>query len=394
MAGIAGLTFELAELTIEEIEELEALDEDLYAEEYEANVEDEFPEVQFPQRQPFFRRPPLREVVRGVPAATVLAEGIALPAQVKAYGGQLFGGRTTSPVPIMHRRINTGGASASTGRTTASVPYFSFANSSRARTTNMPILGKRKRKTLRSRRRRPAPRMVRPRFASTASSKLARASAARSNITVINKLLTGVTATQRETGSGITSLVRNYQSQTTPDGTFSLGWSFKLIDFPNYADYTDVYQWYKILGVKVHFYPLQNSYTALQESTATNPILQNSSNLTAFNQSCTAPSCIIAKDMQDDGLFTSETIAMQHHGAVFHCFNDGRELMIYLQPKATGLLGTAGAEAVFEQSQPQWISTASAAVPHYGLRSFWNMSDGSSVRVVMEMKVAFKLKKV
>jgi hypothetical protein len=237
-------------------------------------------------------------------------------------------------------------------------------------------------------------RNVRPRFASTASSRIAKGASHRAKITVINKLMTGFTPSTREEGSAIGSVIRNNISETTPDGGFSVAWSFKLTDFPNYADYTDVFQWYKILGVKIHFYPLNNTYPALQASGATNPIEANTDDGTTFQNCTQAPSVVFAKDMQSASLFSDESTAMQHNGSGFHMFNDGRELMVYVSPKATGLLGTAGSEAVYEHPLPQWISTNSATVPHYGLRSWWNMTNGSAVRVVMEMKVAFKETKV
>jgi len=391
MAGIAGLSYELAELTLEEIEELEALDEEIYAENYEANVEDEFPELQFPNRRPFFRRPPLREVVQGAPAAGIVAEGIALPAQVRSYGKKWFGSKRA--VSKMHRRINTGPRARTTGR---AVPYFSLANSSRARTM---ALGKRKRTTLRGRKRRGIPRMVRPRrnygIGRVSSSRLATGSSMKSSgIVVINKLFKGFAPTAYTPGQTLTDVMTNIGSRTTPDGSFSSCYHWTLANFPNYADYTDIYQWYKILFVKVHYYPLNNSYPGLHEGTATNPIEGLTATGGTNYVTCKAPSITYAKDDQVDTYFTTESIAMQHHGAQYHQFNDGNDLTIYVTPKPTGLLGTAGSEAVYQHPKPQWISTSESSVKHFGLRTFWQCVDGASVRVIMEMKVAFKEPKI
>lgn len=270
----------------------------------------------------------------------------------------------------------------------SSAPSSSFSNSSRART--MPQLGKRKRA---KRYKRALPRMTRQKFASTSSSRLAQGSSMRNKITVINKLMTGITPIQ-ETGGTIVSSIQTYISETTPNGSFSLAWSFKLTDYPNYADYTDVYQWYKILSVKVHFYPLNNSHPSLREGDATNPLKQSTVSGTSYLNTSLAPTMVFAKDQQSAALFSSESVAMQHAGAQFHAFNDGRELTVYIAPKATGLLGTAGSEAIYEHKQPQWITTNDATVPHYGLRTYWNMAHGNTVRVIMEMKVAFKQPKI
>lgn len=194
-------------------------------------------------------------------------------------------------------------------KSSAAASSRSFANSSRVRT--MPMLGKRKRG---KRYKRPLPRSVRPKhMATTTSSRQAKGSTSRGRITVVNKLMTGITPTDKPGGCTLTDKITVIGSETTPNGGFGLGWNFKLTDFPNYADYTDVYQWYKILFVKIHFYPLNNTYPGFQTTSAGIPALTAAGGTNY--RSCEAPQVVYAKDDQSSAEFTTEVVAMQHAGA-------------------------------------------------------------------------------
>jgi len=248
---------------------------------------------------------------------------------------------------------------------------------------------RRKRSIYRSR-----PRMTRRRINTGAAvgvgmSTLARASIHRGKNVVLKKMAAAPTPTEREAGAAITSVLENSNGKTTPNGVYSFGYHFELSQFPNYASYTALYQWYKILWVKLHFYPLQASYPAIVQSNSTNPILGIRKD--GSGQRVTEASrLVIAPDHQSDALFTNEAEAMEHDGAVHHCFNDGNEFSTYLSPKPTGLVGSAGSEVVYLTPENKWITTSSATVPHYGLRCFMTQPDGSSIKVIMEMKVAFR----
>lgn len=384
-----------AELTLEEFGALSLVEqEELTAAAIDAADEEfivENPTIQR-SRRPFYQTPPRPtrgQVIRGAVGVGNLAGALALPAIINSFKTpeQPRTSRIsqfTAP-RSMHRRINTGGRNARAPRTASAVPYFSFANSTRGRT--MPALGKRKRS---KRYRRPLPRRVRPRLGRTRSSHVANGPSRSQKITVVNKLFKGKAPTNATAGNSLTDVMTNIGSRTTPDGTFAVSYSWSLTDFPNYADYIDIYQWYKILFVKVHYYPLNNSYPGLIESSATNPIEGLISTGGTNYRSCAAPSVVFAKDDAGASAFTTEEIAMQHAGSQYHQFNDGSDLTVFIAPKPTGLLGTAGAEVVYQHKQPQWITTSETGVQHFGLKTFWKMPDGSGVRVIMEMKVAFK----
>lgn len=225
--------------------------------------------------------------------------------------------------------------------------------------------------------------------AGVSSSVLATASRHKGKNVIIKKLARGPNPTTQEGGGSLTHFLRNGLGKTSPNGNFGFSYNFQLSQFPNYTQYTAIYQWYKILWVKLHFYPLNNSHPSLIEGDATNPI-KGSVNTGTAPWSSLAPQLIVAPDHQSEALFGSEGEAMEHDGAIHHVFNDGNEFSVYLSPKPTGLVGSAGSEVTYLTPAAKWITTSSATVPHYGLRCFAYMNDGTNVKVVMEMKVAFR----
>lgn len=222
------------------------------------------------------------------------------------------------------------------------------------------------------------------------SSALAQASAVGGSIKVVRKLLRGINPTAMESGGALTSFITNDNGKTTPNGNFAFSYEWTLENFPDYTLYTGAYQWYKILWVKVHFYPLQNSHPALRVSSATNPIIGYSNNEDPGTVASHAPQLIVAPDKQGAAIFSSESDALQHAGAIHHVFNNGNDLSIHVAPQPTGLLGTAGSEAIYEIKGNKWISTGVTNVPHYGVRCHMVMPSGPQIKVMMEMKVAFK----
>lgn len=206
---------------------------------------------------------------------------------------------------------------------------------------------------------------------------------------IIKKMAYAPTPTTSEPGAALTHILTNVNSATTPDGGYSFSYAFKLSQFPNYANYIAMYQWYKILWVKLHFYPMNNSYPGLNRGTSTFPVEEQESDGTG-KISSGAPLLIVAPDHSSDAIFTNSTEAMEHDGAKLHMFNDGNDFSVFLSPKPTGLVGSAGSEVVYLTPANKWITTTSAEVPHYGLRCRMEQNDHSAIKVIMEMKVAFR----
>jgi len=288
----------------------------------------------------------------------------------------------SSTIARFRRRINTG-----------PIPM----PRTRAQTNRRYVMSQRLRRTLpklyRSYRRRRQGRVHQAHAAvSTSSSRLigARGNAPGSGYTVVERTMNAPTPTQSEGGSTLTNILKNPGSATAPDGSFGVSYHFQLDQMHQYVDFTDAYQWYKILSVKLTFVPLQNAWPGLVVSDATNPIKHDSADGSATSAS-QAPVVALAPDATSDALFTSLNEAMAHSGSRLHVFNDTSEMTVYLVPKPTGLVGVAGSEIQVLTPTSKWISTDSATVPHYGLRVWCDqLYDTALIRVFMTMKVAFK----
>lgn len=208
---------------------------------------------------------------------------------------------------------------------------------------------------------------------------------------VVKKLLDGPAPTEQESTGSLGVVLLNVGSKSPPDGTFAFTYAFNLTQLPGYAQYTAIYQYYRILWVRMHFVPLQTGILAHAQGDATNPTKGASTTATSSSFLGTAPWMIFAKDEATSAIFTSGSEAMEHDGSSLHVFNDPSELSVYLSPKNHDLIGVAGTEVPIPVKTSTWIPTSSTAVKHYGLRCLMNnMTSSTQVRVWTEMKVAFK----
>jgi hypothetical protein len=205
-----------------------------------------------------------------------------------------------------------------------------------------------------------------------------------SGIAVVKKLSLAPNPTNTAAGGALDFIITNQKLKTVPDGQGGFSWNFSLSQFPQYTEYTDLYQWYKLLWVKITFYPEQNSYDSF-ESTG----IQVGDTPTKIQG--VSPIIVVCPDKTSDAVFSTINEAMAHHDSTLHSFNDGKEFTVFLSPKPNSLVGNAGGEVQTLSSGNKWITTASTGVEHYGLRCFIDrMTANSSIYCVMEMKVAFK----
>jgi hypothetical protein len=183
-----------------------------------------------------------------------------------------------------------------------------------------------------------------------------------------------------------TGRIRNSVSKDIPDGSFSIGYDFKLSHLYNYTEFTDAYQWYKILYVKLIFYPSANAVPANDAGEAQQHV-DGTGVVTGMS-----PHMCICPDSTSSALFSTMDEAQAHSGSVFHVFNTpGSDFSYYSNVKPTSLHGSSGSEVQTLGTEKPWVSTASATVPHYGLRLYFeNFNDHMWLDVKMEMKVAFK----
>lgn len=212
----------------------------------------------------------------------------------------------------------------------------------------------------------------------------------KSGYRVVKKLSLAKTPTG-EGGHALTSLLMSSVSKTGGGSSYAFSYDWSLDDFPSYTDFTNLYQYYRILWVKLHFVPLQNAYLAANRGSATYPVNTTANSGTTSYITGSAPWIIFAKDEAGAAVFGSANDAMEHNGAAIHVFNGGDELSIYLEPKNHEQVGASGSTVETPVYKSSWIPTASTAVKHYGLRCYMeNQNMHSQIKVFMEMKVAFK----
>lgn len=183
-----------------------------------------------------------------------------------------------------------------------------------------------------------------------------------------------------------TSLTNDVFNNGSGFGNF--GYNFKLSDFTNYTDFTAMYRFYKILWVKLYFYPEQNTYVAANSGT-NDSYGQLDYTDAAQKRTGRSPCIACAPDQTSSDGFGSFDIAMSHDKSRFHMFNDSKELMVYLVPTISDKVGVASAST--SEAKPMWISTDHPDELHYGLRCFAEgFSNNVYIKVIMTMKVAFK----
>lgn len=201
---------------------------------------------------------------------------------------------------------------------------------------------------------------------------------------VVRKAFPGVVPTTTNTGASFSAgNIQNSVLRTTPDGTGSFGWKFTLQDFPSYTSFTGIYQFYKILYVKIMFVPEQNSWLSGRTDATTVAY-------TTTALKTTSPFMVVAPDPMSDAVFSTITDALEHDGSSTHAFNNGDEWVVYLEPTIIHVEGETGS-TYNVPGKKTWLPTSNTTAPHYGLRAYLDKIDQyTSFRTVMEMKVAFK----
>jgi hypothetical protein len=192
-------------------------------------------------------------------------------------------------------------------------------------------------------------------------------------------------------GGTLTGAINNdFLNNSTGAGGY--GYKFNLADFTNYTDFTAMYRFYKILWVKVIFYPEQNCHVAAKANEGTAATMAYDQVAYADGTSTRtgrAPTICYAPDQTSSDGFSSFEVAMAHDRAKFHMFNDSRELSVFLVPTIRDKVGaTSGSTG---PAKPKWISTEYPNEEHYGLRCYSEGFHNSNfVKVLCTMKVAFR----
>jgi hypothetical protein len=185
--------------------------------------------------------------------------------------------------------------------------------------------------------------------------------------------------------------ILDYDQPTVSTSSYSFHFEVSLNDLYDDASYKAIYQYYKIVGLRVAFYPLQNAHLATAQSNSTNPILAVQSNSVITTGS--APRIVIAPDYVSVTDFSNEDDALAHDNAKFHVFNDGNEFSVWSCPKPLDVVGREGVVSSSAPGKSQWLPTDGdgAAIEHRGFRGYVsNLHSAIQIKVMWQFKVAFK----
>lgn len=160
---------------------------------------------------------------------------------------------------------------------------------------------------------------------------------------------------------------------------FGKAFSFALGNLPNYTDFTNLFDFYKILKIVVRFEPTFTDVNLSSEIAA--PGLLN--NVKHYR---------VVHDFNDDTPPASETELFQYSNLKSHAANCPFEVVLYpkvAQPVYSGVL------AGYQAAPPSWCDSAYVNVVHYGLK-MWvpgmgNIAQGALMcRVIPTFYVALK----
>lgn len=160
----------------------------------------------------------------------------------------------------------------------------------------------------------------------------------------------------------------NVQSIVSGSTGTSRAYSFALSDVPGFATYTDLYDFYKIVGVKIMFVPRQTEQN-------------NQIYLGMFHY---------VVDYNDSNAVDSAEEIMSRQGSRMR-YMVGRPFSLYVKPRIAAMAYESGGSTGYYAERPRWMNTNDPTVPHYGLKVFLTQpSVGTTTDVYLTYWVRFK----
>lgn len=126
-------------------------------------------------------------------------------------------------------------------------------------------------------------------------------------------------------------------------------WYFTLSQLPNYTEFTDLFDQYRIVGIRALFMPRLNMQS-------------NSQQVAAFTE---IPPIHTAVDTDDASNFASYSEALQHANLKTH--NQFRPFSVFFRPKIS-TAAYSGAFTSYTANTSPWIDCSSPGVQYYGLK--------------------------
>nr|WAE42873.1 MAG: capsid protein [Cressdnaviricota sp.] len=135
--------------------------------------------------------------------------------------------------------------------------------------------------------------------------------------------------------------------------------TFKLSDVPNAADFTNLFDQYRIVAVKCRFYPQSNSFNAVISGTP------NYSGMFYYTI-----------DHDDSGTLSSLAAALEYNSCkmtnVYH------PISVFFRPKiaSTAIDSSAAVQPALIGGRSPWLDCDYNNIQHYALKTIWGQSIG------------------
>lgn len=142
--------------------------------------------------------------------------------------------------------------------------------------------------------------------------------------------------------------VKAYDSDITGEQGFAF--QFNLSSLPNVAEFSNLFDRYKIMGVKLRVMFLQNSQDVGTSTTLSIPIIH------------------YVYDCDDASSPTSESEMLQKNFLKTRRLD--KPFNYYLKPKATSEVFASPSSTGYAVSKAMWIDMNSPNIPHFGLKAW------------------------
>lgn len=177
----------------------------------------------------------------------------------------------------------------------------------------------------------------------------------------------------RNGGQGFIKTSRTFEATPISVGATDVvgAYEFKLSNLPNYADF-DIFDEYKITGVKIHFVPGFSDHAEL-----------DSLGVAYVNM----PTLMTAIDY-DDATAVTKDVLLSNESCIIH--TPGQKVSRFFVPKVSKTYWQSAVSTGFGSSPPEWLDTQSSpGISHYGLK--WVCSPGTALANGQKIRIFIKL---
>lgn len=171
-----------------------------------------------------------------------------------------------------------------------------------------------------------------------------------------------------------TSVVVGLNTSAPPEGWSTSGnnlyrnWGFSLAQLGDYTEFTDLFKYYKLKGVRIQMYFSNTNSTASQGPATASPNQQ-----ILMWMDTNRDGSDLATSGQESTYLTSQTAKKRL------CLNTtGRPIDIYMSLRQQNMIYGGAANTDYTTVRPKWVATTEPTTPHYGYKMMLQRVDGQA----------------